>query len=46
MADREKRAEEENTKGWISWEWKEFIVFKGLSFGKNKNLIRNSRHKL
>ena len=44
-----------NYKNWISWEQKEllmkqrifFTVFEGLLFGeKNKNLIKNSRHKL
>ena len=43
-----------NYKNWISWEQKEllmkqrifFTVFEGLLFGENKNLIKNSRHKL
>ena len=55
MADREKRGEDENTKIWISQERKELFrwnkkhfswVLKGYNLVKNKNLKKNSGHKL
>ena len=55
MADREKGGEDENTKIWISWERKELFrwnkkhfswFLKGYNLVKNKNLKKNSRHKL
>ena len=55
MTDREKRGEDENTKTWISRELKEFfrwnkkhfsLFLKGDHLVKNKNLMKNSGHKL
>ena len=50
-----KREEDGNTKNWISQEWKELSrwnkkhfskVLKGYNLVRNKNLIKNSGHKL
>ena len=55
MADREKRGEDEKTRIWISLEQKELFrwnkkhcseFLKGYHLVKNKNLIKNSRHKV
>ena len=56
MTDREKKSrEDEKTKIWISWEQKELLrlnkkhfswFLKGYKLVKNKNLIKNSGHKL
>ena len=53
MANRGKKGEEENTKIWISREWKELFRWNekhfsrfltGYDLVKNKNLIKTGRH--
>ena len=55
MTDSEKREEDGNRKTWISWERKELFrwnkkhfsqFLKGYRLVENKNLIKNSGHKL